>query len=103
MPETMRSYLSESLAIQQEDFYLIEGQINLGDLSALTTLNRPELKDKPLRVVRPEIFNGEQSIFDLIRQKDILLHHPYVPYALVTDFIAEAAEDPDVLAIKICL
>ncbi|MEP6847838.1 MAG: polyphosphate kinase 1 [Acidobacteriota bacterium] len=72
-------------------------------MTELAKLNRPELKDKPLRVTRPKIFDGSRSTFDLIREKDILLHHPYMPYAIVTDFIAEASEDPDVLAIKICL
>jgi polyphosphate kinase len=44
-----------------------------------------------------------KSVFDVIKERDILLHHPYTSYSTVTDFIAEAARDPDVLAIKICL
>jgi polyphosphate kinase len=103
MPEAMRRYLEESLEIQDEDTYAIDGPINLGDLSALTKLNRPELKDKPLRTAKPEIFEHGRSTFDLIKERDIVLHHPYMPYSLITDFIKEAAEDPDVLAIKICL
>lgn len=103
MPSPMRIYLSGSLEIEPEDVYAIDGPINLGNLSELASLDRPELRDVPIRSVRPEIFNHEQSSFDLIRQKDILLHHPYMPYAIITDLIGEAAEDPDVLAIKICL
>jgi polyphosphate kinase len=103
MPEAMMNYLLESLEIQRGDIYIMDGPLNLSDLSGLTKLNRPELKGKPFRVVYPEIFTREESTFELIRQKDILLHHPYMPYAIVTDFIAEAAEDPEVLAIKICL
>lgn len=103
MSEQMRSYLANSLEIHDDDVFTIDGPLNLGDLLHLTKINRPDLKDKPLRSIRPDIFDGRRSIFDLIREKDILLHHPYMPYAIVTDFIAEAAEDPDVLAIKICL
>lgn len=103
MPEEMLSYLSASLEVQPDDVYVIPGPINLGEMSVLTKLNRPDLKDKPLRTTRPEIFTGDYSMFDLIKRGDIMLHHPYMPYAIVTDFIREAAEDPDVLAIKICL
>ena len=103
MPGEMRDHLVKSLEIGDNDVFVIDGPLNLGDLSALADLNRPELKDKPLRTDRPEIFDGKRSMFDLIREKDILLHHPYMPHSIVTEFIAEAAEDPEVLAIKICL
>jgi polyphosphate kinase len=103
MPGEMLGYLSVSLEVQPDDIYTIPGPINLGEVSALTKLNRPDLTDRPLRTTRPEIFTGDYSMFDLIKRGDIMLHHPYMPYAIVTDFIREAAEDPDVLAIKICL
>lgn len=103
MPREMVNYLTESLEIKNEDVYVIDGPINVADFMALYKLNRPELKDKPLRVSRPAILDTNESIFDLIKQQDILLHHPYMPYSIVTDFIKEAAQDPDVLAIKMCL
>ncbi|MEP7074523.1 MAG: polyphosphate kinase 1 [Acidobacteriota bacterium] len=103
MPDEMRVHLAEKLEVSDDGVFAVDGPINLGDLTELAKLNRPELKDKPLRVTRPKIFDDSRSTFDLIREKDILLHHPYMPYAIVTDFIAEASEDPDVLAIKICL
>ncbi len=103
MPEEMLSHLSGSLEVGSDDVYVTDGPISLDDLSALTKLNRPELMNKPLRTTRPEIFTDDYSMFDLIKRGDIMLHHPYMPYAIVTDFIKEAAEDPDVLAIKICL
>jgi polyphosphate kinase len=64
-------------------------------------IDRPDLKDLPLqaRVLEmPE--SGHDALFDLIREGDILLHHPYESFGTVTDFIARAAEDPKVLAIK---
>jgi polyphosphate kinase len=51
----------------------------------------------------PERLKTRRSMFDLIKERDLLLHHPYMTYSTVTRFIRAAAEDPDVLAIKICL
>jgi polyphosphate kinase len=103
MPRSMVNYLTESLEISGEDVYEVEGPLNIAGFTALYKLDRPDLKDEPLRVARPAIFESGESTFDLIRKQDILLHHPYMPYSIVTDFIKEAVEDPDVLAIKMCL
>ena len=103
MPDGMVEYLTASLEISEDDIYVIKGAINVTDFMALYKLNRPDLKDEPLRVARPAIFDGKESIFDIIKRGDVLLHHPYHPYDIVTDFIAEAVEDADVLAIKMCL
>ena len=103
MPEKMINYLSGELGVGEDDIYLYDGPLSIGDFSGLAKLNRPELKDAPIRPVTPEIFNSGESTFDLIKKGDIMLHHPYMPYSIITDFIEEAADDPDVLAIKMCL
>ncbi len=103
MPNEMREYLRDSLGLDGADVYDVDGPLDLTGLAALTKLNRPELKDKPLRVQRPEVFNGKESMFDVIKRGDVMLHHPFMPYGIITEFIAEAAEDPNVLAIKMCL
>jgi polyphosphate kinase len=103
MPSEMVNYLTKSLNICSDDIYTIDGPIDVGAFMALYKLDRPDLKDAPLNVARPQIFNTDESIFDIIKRGDVLLHHPYMPYSIVTDFIKEAAEDPDVLAIKMCL
>jgi polyphosphate kinase len=103
MPPEMVDYLTGSLEISLNDVYHIDGAINLCDFMDLYKLDRPDLKDAPLNVARPEIFSGDESTFDLIKRQDILLHHPFMPYNIITDFIKEAAEDPEVLAIKMCL
>ncbi len=103
MSSEMVNYLTESLEISAEDIYVINGAINIADFMALYKLNRSDLKDEPLRISRPAVFNGKESTFDIIKRQDVLFHHPYNPYDIVTDFIAEAVEDPDVLAIKMCL
>jgi polyphosphate kinase len=103
MPGKMRKYLRRSLEIKSRDVYQTSGPLNLTDLWQLHKLNRPDLKDKPLKITRPAEFESGMSTFDIIKKGDVMLHHPYMPYNIITDFIAEAAEDPDVLAIKICL
>lgn len=103
MPKSMIDYLAESLNITDEDIYKIDGPLKVTDAFEITDLNRPDLKDKPLTIVRPEVFSTDESKFDIVRHHDVLLHHPYMPYSIITDFIREAVEDPDVLAIKMCL
>jgi polyphosphate kinase len=103
MPPEMVNYLSDSLEISGEDVYAINGPLNVGEFMSLYKLDRPDLKDSPLVVSRPPVFSDGESTFDIIKRQDVLLHHPYMPYNIITDFIREAAEDPNVLAIKMCL
>lgn len=103
MPPSMISYLADSMKITSDDVYKINGAINLADFMDLYKVNRPELKEKKLNVFRPAVMNSGESTFDIIKRQDVLMHHPYMPYTIVTDFLREAVEDPDVLAIKMCL
>jgi polyphosphate kinase len=103
MPAKMVEYLTESLGIGADDVYPIDGPLNLADFWEIVGLNRPDLKATPIRVRQHEGIADGESIFDVIKRGDVLLHHPYLPYSVVTDMISEAAEDPDVMAIKMCL
>ncbi|MDQ4121597.1 MAG: polyphosphate kinase 1 [Acidobacteriota bacterium] len=103
MPREMVKYLTQSLEISDSDVYEINGPLNVADFMTLYKLERPDLKDAPLTIQSPPEFNGKESTFDIIKRGDVLLHHPFMPYSIITDFIKEAAEDPDVLAIKMCL
>jgi polyphosphate kinase len=103
MPPEMVNYLIESLEITADDVYTIDGPLKITDAFEITSLNRPDLKDTPIMVSTPAAFATAESKFDVIRRQDVLLHHPYMPYSIVTDLIREAVEDPDVLAIKMCL
>jgi polyphosphate kinase len=103
MPAEMVEYLTESLEITADDVYKINGPLKITDAFEIYDLNRPDLKGKPLTVSTPAAFANGESKFDVIRRQDVLLHHPYMPYSIVTDLIREAVEDPDVLAIKMCL
>ena len=105
MPDEMEKFLTQSIGLTADDVYRINGPLNVPDLMALYKFEKIELKDKPLHTTVPEVFkkNPAKSIFDIIKQQDVLVHHPYTTYSTVTDFIHSAAKDPDVLAIKICL
>ena len=102
MPEEMVTYLTESLGLASEDVYAINGPLSLQDFTSLYDLNRPDLKYEPFEPALPE-WLGERSIFEVVKDGDILLHHPFDSYSTVTDFINQAVDDPDVVAIKICL
>ena len=103
MPDEMIRNLTNSIGVTEEDVYRIEGFLNISDLMSLYSIDRPDLKDKPIRYSIPKALRCDGNIFDKLKKQDVLLHHPYTAYSTVTDFINEAADDDDVRAIKICL
>ncbi|HET7113999.1 MAG TPA: polyphosphate kinase 1 [Pyrinomonadaceae bacterium] len=103
MPREMIEYLTTSLDLEPQDVYVFDGPLNVQDLMALYDLNRPDLKDPSFTPSVPKWFESYPTIFDAIKERDRLLHHPYDSYDCVTGFINQAVEDPDVVAIKICL
>jgi polyphosphate kinase len=104
MPAEMIDYLTVRLGLTPDDVYRVDGPLNDSDLLPLCSLNRPELKFVAIRPMVPErLTNKRSSIFDVIKGRDLLTHHPYTAYSTVTNFIRAAVEDDDVLAIKICL
>jgi polyphosphate kinase len=103
MPEEMVNFLAGSIGLTEQDIYRIDGFLNLPDLMRLYGLERPELKDKPIQFVAPNALRSSKNIFEVLKKRDVLLHHPYTAYNTVTDFINAAADDEDVVAIKICL
>jgi polyphosphate kinase len=103
MPDEMAGYLMESIGVEPHDVYVIDGPLNIEDYAQLCDFDRPDLKYPPLRTIIPAPLSEQKSIFDAIKRRDVLLHHPYTDYSVVIDFIRAAAFDPNVLAIKICL
>ena len=103
MPAEMVEYLTKSLRIEPDDVYKIDGLLDVPHLMELYSLDKPELKDKPLKAVAPPVMRKSESIFDAIKKQDVLVHHPYTTFATIVDFIQSAANDPDVVAIKMCL
>lgn len=112
-PESLRQLLLEELNADQvtegvlltaDDVYEVSGFLDAADLMALAALDLPALKDPPHTPVVPARLAGGRNLFEVIREGDVLLHHPYESFtASVERFIQAAAEDPDVLAIKITL
>ncbi|HEY0080656.1 MAG TPA: polyphosphate kinase 1 [Pyrinomonadaceae bacterium] len=102
MPAEMVNYLVNSLGLAEADVYRLDGALSIPGFMPLYDLPRADLKDKPLRTSAASWLNHE-SVFEIIKQQDVLLHHPYTSYEAITEFIKTAAHDPDVLAIKMCL
>ena len=113
MPASLRELLLMEFSEQQEpparplgaeDLYEIAGLMDTADLLTLAGLDLPALRDPPFHPVTPARLASGRNIFDVIREGDLLLHHPYESFQTsVERFIQTAAEDPDVLAIKLTL
>jgi len=101
MPERIRDILIQNVGLAPYQVYSVEGPLGRSDLMELTKMDRPELKDPPFKPnVVKALSRREESIFSVLRRRNILLYHPYDSFKPVVDFVREAAEDPDVLAIK---
>ncbi len=103
MPEKMLKLLTDGIGLNEQDVFRIDGFVDIPDLMQLYSLDRPHLKERPIAPVHPSVLHEKKYVFDVLRKQDVLLHHPYTSFTAVTDFLADAAEDPHVQAIKICL
>lgn len=101
--------LSEELDLDAADIYTFSGPIDLSGLFGLMSLNRPDLKDEPWApITQPRLSSTDPDepvdIFAVIRDRDVLMHHPYESFSTsVEEFIRQASVDPSVLAIKLTL
>lgn len=102
MPSEMVEGLRNSFRLEQNDIYAMSGPMHLPDLMQIYSLDGfAEYRDEPFVAAMAPAFADESvSIFDVIKKQDVLLHHPYESFQSVIDFIEEAADDPNVLAIK---
>jgi polyphosphate kinase len=99
----VRDILTRHLGLGANDVYVAGGPLGAADLWQLLRLDRPDLKDAPFDPVVPEAFSKKGSVFDSVRRGDVLLYHPYNSFTPVVDYVREAAQDPQVLAIKLTL
>jgi polyphosphate kinase len=93
-----------TLDLEDRDVYKVSGPVDLTALASLWKVEGfRELKEPPYEPQMPAQFSGHGSVFAAIREQDILVHHPYESFDAVVQFIEEASEDPNVLAIKMTL
>jgi polyphosphate kinase len=98
---TLREFLVDSLKIGEQDVFEIRGPIDTSYFMRFADLpGCSRMRYEPFTPAVPADLIGEEDLFAAIRQRDILLHHPYESFAPVVEFIRRAAADPQVLAIK---
>ena len=107
--EEILELLTEELDLEPSDIYTFTGPLDLGGLFGLMSLDRPDLKDEPWApITQPRLSSTDPDepvdIFSVIRDRDVLMHHPYESFSTsVEEFIRQASVDPSVLAIKLTL
>ncbi len=100
-PDSLRDIIMEELNVTREEIVEVQGIIGLADLSELVLDSRPDLLWPSFTPRVPErVQDHDGDMFAAIRQKDMLLHHPYETFGMVIRFLQQAARDPDVVAIK---
>jgi polyphosphate kinase len=103
IPDDIFEVLIKDLSLEKNEIYRINGPLNLGDLMNLYSIDKRHLKYEGYAPRITSSFREEDDIFKAIRKKDIYIHLPFYSFSSVSEFIAQAAEDPSVFAIKLTL
>jgi polyphosphate kinase len=101
LPAELAQFLLKQFELSPRDHYAVPGLVNLNRLiAAYDLIDRPELKYPAFTPTIPDSISHAHDLFTAIRERDILLHHPYESFAPVVDLVRQAARDKHVLAIK---
>ena len=100
-PPDLKSLIMEELGVEGDEVVELRGLLGVADLKELVLSSRPDLLWPPFKPRVPErVLDHDGDMFAAIRQKDMLLHHPYETFDMVVRYLEQAARDPNVLAIK---
>ncbi|MGO4504799.1 MULTISPECIES: polyphosphate kinase 1 [unclassified Dyella] len=100
-PKAIVAMLIANFELEETDVYRCDGPVNIIRAGTIYDgLDRPDLKFPRFIPQLPAAFNGSRCKFEVLRQRDVLLHHPYESFATVVDLLRQASQDPAVLAIK---
>jgi polyphosphate kinase len=100
-PQSVADYLLTKFELSRDDLYQVNGPVNLNRLLAIPDLvQRPDLEYGSFTPGHPAVLAQSANLFETLRRREVLLHHPFESFAPVVDFVRQAARDPQVLAIK---